>query len=166
MNDIERKLVELNQALLKLSAGGRPTEEMISQAQSALSGYRIDTGSGNDVVIINKNITKCDDTTNSPNPDCQCNKRCIVVAEDYQAKCDDYYIGVNGEDAVTITLPVDCETCCELVIKAEMGPPLGNRKVTIESTNGAFIDGKAKYVLEVPYESVRLICDNGDWFVI
>jgi hypothetical protein len=181
MNDIERKLIELNQALLKISAGERPTEEMLIQAQSALAGYKINMGPGDDTLIINKNFNDCSNSSNLPGPPGPegppgppgpegpsgvCNKSCILVSEDYQATCDDYYIGVNSADAVTITLPENCETCCELIIKAEMGPPLGNRKVTIVTSDGSFIDGQGDYVLVVPYQSVNVICNNGDWYII
>jgi hypothetical protein len=47
-----------------------------------------------------------------------------------------------------------------------MGPPLGNRKVTITTADGSFIDGDDEYVIEVPYQSLRLICRNGDWWII
>jgi len=179
MDSIERRLIELNQALLKIAAGQKPNEELISQAQNALAGYRIDTGPGNDTVIINKNINKCDDKSEGPpgppgtegppgppGPPGTCDKSCITVSGDYQATCDDYYIGVNSDEQVTITLPADCETCCELIIKAEMGPPLGNRKVTIVTSDGSLIDGDDEYVLVVPYQSVNLICSNGNWYVI
>jgi hypothetical protein len=88
------------------------------------------------------------------------------VSEDYQATCNNYYIGVSSDDPVTITLPPDCETCCELIIKAEMGPPLGNRKVTIVTSDESKIDGQDDYVIVVPYQSVNLIYNNGKWYVI
>jgi hypothetical protein len=212
MDGLERKLIELNQALLRLAAGQKPTEKLIEEAQNALAGasMNFDMGSGNDTVIINNGGNNCEPNgvgftgsqgfagsqgftgsqgpigftgsqgpigfTGSQGPIgftgsagvCQCEDDCnsIVISEDYQASCNNYYIGVNSEEAVTITLPADCETCCELVIKAEMGPPLGNSKVTIVTENGALIDGKDDYVITVPYGAVRLICSNGDWFVI
>jgi hypothetical protein len=47
-----------------------------------------------------------------------------------------------------------------------MGPPLGNRKVTIVAGNGSTIDGSAEYVMEVPYESVTLLCRDGNWNIV
>jgi hypothetical protein len=67
---------------------------------------------------------------------------------------------------VTISLPEECTDCCELIVKAEMGPPLGNRKVTIQTTGASYIDGTDKYVMEVPYQSVNIICRDGDWHII
>jgi hypothetical protein len=57
-------------------------------------------------------------------------------------------------------------------VKAEMGPPLGNRKVAIVTVDDGSsltiptIDGNTTYVMTVPWESVTLICRGGDWFKI
>jgi hypothetical protein len=47
-----------------------------------------------------------------------------------------------------------------------MGPPLGNRKITVTTTDGGLIDGQAEYVIEVPYQSINIICRGGDWHII
>ena len=47
-----------------------------------------------------------------------------------------------------------------------MGPPLGNRKITIVTADDATIDGKDDYVIEVPYGYVRLISRGGEWYII
>jgi hypothetical protein len=51
-----------------------------------------------------------------------------------------------------------------------MGPPLGNRKITIvpapDENNLILIDGEESYTMEVPYQSVHLIRRNGDWWII
>lgn len=97
---------------------------------------------------------------------CTCKCKSILVSDDYTATCDDYYIGVNSDEPVSISLPEDCIDCCEIIVKAEMGPPLGNRKVTVTTTDGSLIDGDDKYVIEVPYQSVNIICRGGDWHII
>jgi hypothetical protein len=80
---------------------------------------------------------------------------------------DDYYIGVNSTGPVTITLPSDCDSSCEIVVKAEMGPPLGTRKITIvPAEDWQTIDGASEYVIEVPYQSVNLICNGDNWWII
>lgn len=98
--------------------------------------------------------------------ECSCKCKSILVSDDYTATCDDYYIGVNSDKPVTISLPESCTDCCEIIVKAEMGPPLGNRKVTVTTTDGSYIDGKDKYVMEVPYQSVNIFCRGGDWYII
>ena len=95
-----------------------------------------------------------------------CCGTCILINADYQALSTDYYIGVNSQDPVTITLPADCVDCQQLIIKAEMGPPLGNRKVTVTTSDGSLIDDEPEYVIEVPYQSVQVLCRGGEWHII
>ena len=224
MDSLERRLVELNEALLKL-AQGKPLEndQLLKQAQYSIAGGvpDLELGPGNDTVIINNN-DKCDcppgpqgiqgiqgiqgsqgligegiqglqGPAGSSSEGIQgiqgiqgligasgwgtqgiqgiqgtssCTCTAILVSIDYTATCDDYYIGVNSDGPVTITLPYECRECCQLVIKAEMGPPLGNRKITITSPNG-LIDGVVQdYIIEVPFQSVHLFCRAGNWYVI
>lgn len=90
----------------------------------------------------------------------------ILIGEDYGAESDDCYIGVNSPGPVTVSLPVDISDGHQIVVKAEMGPPLGNRKVTITTIDGSFIDDSASILLSVPYESVHLIRRGFAWHII
>lgn len=192
MNTLETRLIELNDALIKMSGRREPANaKMVQQAISALSGLSINTGAGNDTVIVNQQIDpgECDEPCppgppGPPGPAGEqgppgppgpvgeqgqpgprtCSK--ILVSEDYTATVDDFYIGVDSSEPVTITLPENCDDSCELVIKAEMGPPLGNRKVTIATSDDSQIDGEDSIVFTVPYESTRLICRGGNWWII
>jgi hypothetical protein len=213
MNDLERRLVELNEALLNLAEGKKIPDEILKQARQALSGATINTGAGNDTVIIN-NPKDCQDDCppgppgppgpqgepgppgpqGEPGPqgpkgakgdkgdqgpegpkgdkgpegppgECNCCEE-ILISQNYQATSNDYYIGVNSKNPVTVTLPEDPEDCLQLIIKAEMGPPLGNRKVTIDTTDGSTIDGEEDYVIEFPYGSLRVISRGGEWYII
>jgi hypothetical protein len=51
-------------------------------------------------------------------------------------------------------------------VKAEMGPPLGNRKITIITTDGSTIDGDPDYVMTVPWESIHLFARAGNWYIV
>jgi hypothetical protein len=51
-------------------------------------------------------------------------------------------------------------------VKAEMGPPLGFRKVLVTTADGSLIDKYTVYVMSKPYESVRVICRGGKWHII
>ena len=183
MNSLDRRLIELNQALLKLAGGEGPSSKLLEQAQSALAGeYNIDSGPGNDVIIVNEADNDCDSCCpgppGPPGPQgeqgppgppgppgsCECNK--VTIENDYIASADDFYIGVDAEDPVTIILPEDCENNCQIIVKAQMGPPLGNRKVTITTSDGSTIDGEEDYILTVPWESVILMCNGGNWYTI
>ena len=235
MDGHDRRLIELQQALLNLNAGKPIDPRLLEKAQLQLAGGRfpIDTGSGNDTVIINNNQGgDCDECppgppgppgpqgpkgeqgdpgpegppgppgstgeqgppgppgpegpqgpigpTGEPGPageqgpprppgppgECSCKCSVTLVSEDYDAEMDDYYIGVNSNGPVTITLPPDCGDCQEIVVKAEMGPPLGNRKITITTIDGSFIDNQSSYIIEVPYQTVHLICRSGNWWII
>lgn len=197
MDSLDRRLIELQGALLKLATGQPVSAELFQQAQQALSGMSADLnlGPGNDTVIINNQngnsdcVTCPTGPTGAPGPQgptgptgtgggqtgatgptgpsgTGCCGACILVSEDYQAVNTDYYIGVNSEEAVTITLPEECVDCQQLIIKAEMGPPLGNRKVTVTTSDGSTIDGATSYVIEVPYQSVHVLCRGGQWHII
>ena len=86
----------------------------------------------------------------------------ITIDQNYTVVKDDFYIGVNSANPITITLPTEFE--CELVIKVEMGPPIGNRKITIKPQNNQRIDGEDSLVLEIPYQYVTLIHNRDNWF--
>ena len=235
MNALERRLIELNDTLLKMTQGQKPDEEYMKRAYQTLSGdvyASVQTGSGDDTVIINKTINKgnnCNEcppgppgeqgppgppgepgppgppgeqgekgeqgppgppgNQGDPGPpgppgktgpkgkpgppgppgptgNCACVCSSILVSEDYTANVGDYYIGVNSTGPTTITLPSDVPDCTELIIKAEMGPPLGNRKITVTTSDGSFIDGSNDYIITVPYQSVNIISRGGDWWII
>jgi hypothetical protein len=102
-----------------------------------------------------------------PSGNCTCQCQTTLVSQDYTAALDDYYIGVDSVGPVTITLPADNANCQQIVIKAEMGPPLGNRKITVvPGAINQFIDGDTSYDIVVPWESVTLISRGGNWYKI
>jgi hypothetical protein len=189
MNSLEARLIELNEALLKLASGQKPDINMLEQAQKALAGSQkfINTGPGNDTVIINKTGTCEPGAVGATGPEGppgatgpagppgatgaagECAGICCttrVVSESYQATISDCYIGVDSTGPTTITLPSDCETGCTITVKSQMGPPGGNRKITIVTADGATIDGADDYVIEVPYQNITVICVDGDWWII
>ncbi len=211
MDSLDRRLVELNEALLKLSMGqGTPAPELLEQARRVIAGgVRFNTGPGNDTVIINGQ-GDCDDTgpqgpqgptgpaggqgpqgptgpageagapgtigptgpqgPTGPTGECACEFKRILVSEDYNAEVDDYYIGVDSTGPTTITLPPANPVCGEIIIKAEMGAPIGNRKITIVPPNDGssliLIDGQPEYIIEVPYQSVKLVARGWHWWII
>lgn len=90
----------------------------------------------------------------------------ILITKNYEASPTDCYIGVDSEGPVTVTLP-ECEVDGKVIIvKAEMKPPLGNRKVTVVPQSGSTIDGYSSYVIQVSYSSVTLLCRGNNWHVI
>jgi len=235
MDGQDRRLVELQQALLTLSMNKPIDPKLLQNAQLQLAGGRIpiDTGPGNDTVVINNQGEPCDECppgppgptgpqgepgpigptgpqgpegppgpigeqgppgppgpegaqgptgpAGEPGPNgeqgppgpigppgkCDCKCQAVLVYQDYTATMDDYYIGVNSDGPVTITLPPNPTGCDEIIIKAEMGPPLGNRKVTVTTSDGSLIDGETDYVIEVPWQAVHLIYSGSNsWHII
>jgi hypothetical protein len=90
------------------------------------------------------------------------NHNTITVSEDYQCTIDDFYIGVNSTGPVTIYLP-EVDECKIIIVKAEMGSPMYNRKILIKSNK--MIDGKYSYVLQCPYGKVTFLY-NKTWHTI
>ena len=96
-------------------------------------------------------------------------RKTILISEDYTATMDDYYIGVSSEDSIIITIPCYCDDGHEIVIKSEMNQTLNNVKITIMSMddeNLRSIDGELEYVIELPYQSVRFLCRDTNWWTI
>ena len=88
------------------------------------------------------------------------------INKNYTISPTDYYIGVDSVGPVTITLPTDLEDSLEIVVKAEMGSPLGNRKATLVPEGSGKIDGKSSYTISVGYDSVRLFYRGGNWYTV
>lgn len=90
----------------------------------------------------------------------------IVVSENYTASDRDYYIGVDSNKPTCITLTPDASDGTEIIVKVEMKPPIGNRKVTVKTVDGSLIDGSGNYVMQNGYEFVQVIRRGRNWFII
>lgn len=97
--------------------------------------------------------------------DKDCILKTTLVKESYNVSPDDCYVGVNAEKATTITLPKKPSDGKVVIVKAEMKPPLGNRKVTITTADGTLIDGYENCIIQVSNETVRLVFRDG-WRII
>ena len=94
------------------------------------------------------------------------NTNTILIQSEYYATCDDFYIGVDSDGPSTVYLPLDAPDGCQIIVKAEMKPPLGNRKITITTQDGGKIDGSSSYVIQVSYESIWVIKRGENWHII
>jgi hypothetical protein len=90
----------------------------------------------------------------------------ISINKNYTTTCDDYYIGVNTEKPITITLLPYAKDGQEYVIKAQMKPPIGKRLITIATIDESTIDGYSLYIMQVSHDHVRLFRNDGNWHVI
>ena len=95
-----------------------------------------------------------------------CDVATKLISANYTATANDCYIGVNSNGPVTVILPSECEDGKKIIVKAEMGPPLGNRKVTIATSDGSMIDNANDYIITVPYQSITVICRGGDRWIV
>lgn len=186
MNTIDRRLVELNEAILGLHKSRNVPENIIKQAQSILAGaeYTFNGGAGDDTIILNTQSPKpCECPPGPPGPpgergetgpkgdkgdkgdsgECECSS--ITVSSNYAVSTTDYYVGVDSTEPVTITLPVNLVNCKQIVIKAQMAPPVGNRKITIVTSDESLIEGNDSIILEKPYDTITLFYNDGWWII-
>lgn len=86
---------------------------------------------------------------------------CIIntklVSSDYTLLSDDCYIGVNSQSSVIITLPDTAPNGKHYYIKAEMSPPLGNRKIIIKTSHNSLIDDQTQIVITTAFKSIHVI---------
>ncbi len=89
-----------------------------------------------------------------------------LISESYTINQNDCYIGVNSKEPITIQLIDTVTDGFKLIIKLEMGAPIGNRKVTVKAAGGQTIDGVTSKTLQEPYESITLLYRGGNWHII
>jgi hypothetical protein len=99
-----------------------------------------------------------------PGPCCAC--KAILVDKDYYVEDDDYYVGVKSNGPTKVYLPKNPDDCIQVIVKVDMGPPIGNRKVTVVAQGSNKIDGSSTVDLTVPYETLCLISQGGNWHKI
>lgn len=89
-----------------------------------------------------------------------------LTGSTYRATNDDFYIGVDGDEPTTVYLPEKPDDGKVIVVKAEMKPPIGTRKITVKGADGELIDGYVEYVIQVSHESVTVIYRGEEWHII
>ena len=94
---------------------------------------------------------------------CDCDKNTRLVKSDYTINALDWYIGAQPKGSITIDLIEALPDGFELIVKVELGPPIGNKKVIVKAAGSQLIDGNTSVVLQQPYESITLIYRGGNW---
>lgn len=94
------------------------------------------------------------------------NKTTTVTTPTHYGTADEFYIGVSSDKASTIYLPADAADGRIIIIKAEMRPPLGSRKIDIVTTDESTIDGYTTASITVSHGKMTLIRNNNNWFII
>jgi len=88
-----------------------------------------------------------------------------LITTNYTATADDYYIGVDAEVPITITLPA-CEDGKQYIIKSEMKPPMSKRKIRIISEDGGKFDGYSDHTLYVSHDCLWIIRRGAEWHIL
>lgn len=99
-------------------------------------------------------------------PGSLCDIPTITVKEDYILHTTDCYVGVNSTSSVTLILPDKVDNGKLYIVKSQMKPPMGNRKIRIIAGDDSKIDGYEDYVMTVSHDSVTLIRNDDEWFTI
>jgi hypothetical protein len=105
------------------------------------------------------------DTDNEQNKDALATST-KLVSTDYQCATDDFYVGVNSNNATKITLPLNPKDGTIMIIKAEMQSLHSNKKITIVTADDSVIDGSARYFISKPYGVARLLHRGGNWYSV
>jgi hypothetical protein len=89
-----------------------------------------------------------------------------VIAGDYTATEDDYFIAAQIHEARTLTLPAYPDDGTMLVIKLDVDRWAEDKTLTITTIDKSTIDGNTTLVLRRPRETVQLISVFGEWNII
>lgn len=189
MNNLDRRLVELNQALLKMTEGEKIDPNFIARARQAVAGGypQIDTGPGNDTVIVNQG---------SNGGDCECPPgpqgpqgptgpsgpstgelgpqgpqgpqgpagpgtefvNVTLTDVDYTITDTDFYVGAT-ENNITITLPTG-QLGRVYYIKNQ-----SNGNIKVQGTGGETIDGATFKTLGTD-AGIIVVFDGTRWNII
>jgi len=89
-----------------------------------------------------------------------------VTSTEYEMVPGDYYVGVNSDNQVNITLPTSPENGLQVVIKDELGKASHAHKyIEIVPGFGDTIDGKSSARIAINHGSITFIYRNG-WRIV
>lgn len=89
-----------------------------------------------------------------------------TIDSTYHSASDESYIGVASEKPITVYLPENPSNGKIIIVKAEMTPPLGHRKITISTSDGTKIDGYNDTIINVSHDYKCFIFNNNGWHII
>lgn len=107
--------------------------------------------------------------TRARNPNREGRKRNVattVITGDYSPTLADYYIGVDIKEETLLLLPDNAPSGTQYIIKLEYSDPIGERILSIETSDGSTIDGKDALVMDTAYKSIRLLRSSNEWFTV
>lgn len=89
-----------------------------------------------------------------------------LVSTDYQCAPDDFYIGINSNNSINVTLPLNPKDGAMLIIKSETKSLTNNKKITIVTADDSVIDGNKSYFIRKQYGVARLVYHGSDWYSV
>lgn len=96
-----------------------------------------------------------------------CRNNTTLIRSTYRARNDDFYIGVDCNESITVYLPTEPVEGKIVIVKSEMKPPMGNRKITVTcDDDDVMIDGYREYVMQVSHDSVTLLYRGAQWHIV
>jgi hypothetical protein len=95
-----------------------------------------------------------------------CSYATRTITEDYTATLSDYYIGADLADAATVRLPLNPPNGTQLIFKLQFGAPVAIRGLIVEAQGTSTINGLTSVTLLLPYQSISLIANDNNWFII
>ena len=87
----------------------------------------------------------------------------------YTLSSSDYIVGVTAvSGGKTMTLPSAASVGVGkiFIIKDQSGLASGSDSITIAPTGSEKIDGESNYVISVPYESIMVVSNGSNWFIV
>lgn len=175
MDTYARKLLEIQKFIndnKHESLSALEIFDMIKQLDSVDPTISINSVGNNNIININnESCYDGEDNENSNESSSTCDesiititsKLPILVTSDYEINSNNFYVGVQTKDSVTIKLPQNPQSGDYYIIKLE-GEKTGNVKVTI-SGNGFLIDGESEKILKNVHDVLRVIFRD-NWLVV
>jgi hypothetical protein len=91
----------------------------------------------------------------------------VAQATNYTLTTNDYVVGVSDLSAIrTMTLPSASTAGRMYIIKDQSGAASQTNYIRILPQAGQTIDGQSDYKVVMPYESVMLVSNGSNWFII
>lgn len=91
----------------------------------------------------------------------------VAQAANYTLTTNDYVVGVSDLSAIrTMTLPSASTAGRMYIIKDQSGAASQTNYIRILPQAGQTIDGQSDYKVVMPYESVMLVSNGTNWFII
>jgi hypothetical protein len=92
--------------------------------------------------------------------------RTVTSSPDFPSDTDDCALLVDSTGGpITVTLPATPLNRTRFEIKDKFGTA-GTNNITVNCAGIETIDGASDYILNSPYESISLVCDGSNWYLI